>query len=144
MELRRVESVEQIATDLEAIKKLQDSFLHDLHRQGYDVEIVSALALGFSEAVANAFHHGNRRDPMKRITVCYRFDRCLAELEVSDQGVGFDPNDIPDATSDEALVRPGGRGVLLMRSLFAEVRYLRGGRMVYLVKHIQPAHACAA
>lgn len=144
MELRRVESVEQISTDLEAIKTLQDAFLQDLHRQGYDADTTSAMALGFSEAVANAFHHGNRRDPMKRITVGYRFDRCRAELQVSDQGAGFDPNDLPDATSDDALVRPNGRGVLLMRSLFDEVRFFRGGRMVYLVKHIRPAHACAA
>ena len=144
MELRRVETVEQIATDLEAIKALQDAFLHDLHRQGYDADTTSALALGFSEAVANAYHHGNRRDPTKRITVCYRFDRCRAELEVSDQGEGFDPNNIPDATSDDALARPSGRGVLLMRSLFDEVRFLRGGRAVYLVKHEQAARACAA
>lgn len=144
MELRRVESVEQIATDLEAIKALQDAFLHDLHRQGYDADATSALALGFSEAVANAYHHGNRRDPIKRITVGYRFDRCRAEIQVSDQGQGFDPNELPDATSDDAPARPSGRGVLLMRSLFDEVRFFRGGRMVYLVKHVRPAQACAA
>ncbi|HKQ48179.1 MAG TPA: ATP-binding protein [Phycisphaerae bacterium] len=144
MELRRVETVEQIATDLEAIKRLQDTFLNDLRRQGYDADTTSALALGFSEAVANAYHHGNRGDPSKRITVCYRFDRCRAELEVSDQGEGFDPNDLPDATSDDALARPSGRGVLLMRSLFDEVRYLRGGRAVYLAKQVPTVQACAA
>lgn len=144
METRRVESMHQIASELAAIKRLQDLFLHDLHCQGYDADTTSALALGFSEAVANAFHHGNRRDPTKRITVCFRFDRCRAELEVSDQGRGFNPNDIPDATSEDALAQPNGRGVLLMRSLFDEVRYLRGGRLVYLVKHIRPARTCAA
>ncbi len=144
METRRVESMHQIASDLAAIKKLQDLFLHDLQHQGYDADTTSAVAMGFSEAVANAFHHGNQGDPAKRITVCYRFDRCRVELEVSDQGPGFNPNDIPDATTEEALARPNGRGVLLMRSLFDDVRYLRGGRLVYLVKHIRRAQTCAA
>jgi serine/threonine-protein kinase RsbW len=144
MEIRRVESVQQIASDLAAIKRLQDSFLHDLNLQGYNEGTSFAVAMGFSEAVANAFHHGNNGDPAKQITVCYRFDSRCVELEVSDQGDGFDPCSVPDPTSDEALERPCGRGVMLMKSLFDEVRFLHGGRMVYLVKYAAIPQACAA
>jgi len=144
MELRRVEPIQRIPSELAAIKRLQDSFLHDLQRQGYDADTSFALAMGFSEAVANAFQHGNQRDPTKCITVCYRFDRCRAELEVRDEGHGFDPNKLADATSDDGLARPNGRGVLLMRSLFDEIRFLHGGRLVYLSKKLLPARACAA
>ena len=144
MELRRIESIQQIATDLNAIKQLQDAFLHDLDLQGYDQDVKFALTMGFSEAVANAFHHGNRQDPAKRITVCYRFERMHAELEVSDQGNGFDPDGVADPTSDVGLARSSGRGVLLMRSLFDEIRYLNGGRLVYLLKHVAAAKAHAA
>ena len=144
MELRRVESLQRIPSECATIKKLTDSFMHDLERQGYNSDTMFALALGFSEAVANAFHHGNQRDPAKCITVCYRLDSGRAELEVRDEGAGFDPSQTPDATSDEGLNRPSGRGVLLMRSLFDHVEFLRGGRCVRLTKQVHPLKACAA
>ncbi len=144
MELRRVESLQRIPNELAAMKMLTDSFMHDVERQGYDAETNFAIALGFSEALANAFKHGNLRDPAKCITVCYRLDRGWAELVVHDEGSGFDPSQIPDAASDDGLDRPIGRGVLLMRSFFDEVRFLRGGRSVRLIKRVSTAKACAA
>lgn len=144
MELRRVESMQRIPSEFTAIKKLQDCFMRDLECQAYDTETTFALALGFAEAVANAFMHGNERNSAKRITVTYRLDHGHAELEVRDEGGGFDPSRLPHATSEDGLGRPSGRGVLLMRSLFDEVRFLHGGRCVRLVKKVQPAKACAA
>ena len=144
MELRRIESLQRIPSELTAMKIVTDSFMNDVERQGYDPETNFAIALGFSEALANAFKHGNRRDPAKCITVCYRLDRGWAEVEVRDEGGGFDPGQIPDAASDDGLDKPSGRGVLLMQSLFDEVRYLHGGRTVWLRKRVSVAKSCAA
>jgi serine/threonine-protein kinase RsbW len=144
MELRRIESLHRIPSEVAAVKKLIDSFTHDLERQEYDAETTFAIALGFAEAVANALNHGNQRDPNKCITVCYCLDRGLAELEVRDEGRGFDPAQIPDAASAEGLARPSGRGVLLMRSLFDGVQFLFGGRCVRLSKRVPTEKAWAA
>ncbi|HKQ47108.1 MAG TPA: ATP-binding protein [Phycisphaerae bacterium] len=144
MELRRIESVQRIPNGLAAINIMTNYFMKDVERQGYDPAATFAIALGVSEALANAFTHGNRRDPSKFITVCYRLERGWAEIEVRDQGNGFDPGLIPDATDDEALDRPSGRGVMLMRSLFDEVRFHHGGRSVRLLKRVASAKECAA
>lgn len=141
MELQRIESLQRIPNELAAMKMLTDSFMHDVERRGYDAETIFAIVMGFAEALANAFKHGNLRDPAKCIIVCYRLDRARAELEVRDEGGGFDPSQIPDAASDDGLDRPTGRGVLLMRSLFDEVRFLHGGRSVRLVKRVSTAKA---
>jgi serine/threonine-protein kinase RsbW len=76
--------------------------------------------------------------------VCYRFERLRAELEVRDEGTGFDPNGVADPTTDSGILRTCGRGMLMMRSLFDEMRYLHGGRLVYLVKRASRTKACAA
>jgi serine/threonine-protein kinase RsbW len=144
MEIRRIESVQRIPNELAAIKILTDYFMQDVERQGYDSEATFAIALGISEALANAFTHGNHRNPSKFITVCYRLERGWAEIEVRDEGSGFDHSQIPDAAADEALDRPNGRGVLLMRSLFDDVRFLHGGRGVRLLKRVGSMKACAA
>jgi serine/threonine-protein kinase RsbW len=144
MELRRIESLQRIPNDLAAIKTLIERFTSELERQEYDSETTFAIALGFTEAVANAFIHGNKRDANKFITVSYHLDHEGAEIEVSDEGRGFDPSQIPDASSDEGLVRPSGRGVLLMRSLFDGVQFLDGGTCVRLSKRVPTEKACAA
>jgi anti-sigma regulatory factor (Ser/Thr protein kinase) len=144
MEVRRIESLQRIPNKLAAIKLLTESFIHDLERQGYDSEINLSITQGFTEALANAFKHGNLRNPAKCITVCYRLDCGWAEIIIRDEGSGFDPRQMPDAASDDALVRPSGRSVMLMRSLFDDVQFLHGGRSVRLTKRVSAAKACAA
>jgi anti-sigma regulatory factor (Ser/Thr protein kinase) len=48
-------------------------------------------------------------------------------FEVEDQGPGFDPVRIPDATAYENLQRPSGRGLLLIRHFAAWVSHNRKG-----------------
>src|SRR6058998_1942380 len=106
MDQRRIESVQRIPSEMTAIKTLSDRFLSDLKRQGYDEGTTFAIALGFSEALANAFKHGNQRDATKCITVRYRMNAILAEIEVRDEGRGFDPGQVPDAVSQEGQAKP--------------------------------------
>jgi serine/threonine-protein kinase RsbW len=144
MEPRHIEIVQRIPSEPVAIKRLIDSFMHDLNRLRYDTDTTFALALGFTEAVANAVDHGNQRDPSKCVTVYYRLDQHYAELEVCDEGCGFDTELSYDPTSDEGLTRPGGRGVLLMKAYFDDVQFLSGGRNVRLTKQVYPGNAHAA
>ena len=144
MELRRIETMHRIPSDIDAITNLTNSFMQDLIRQGYDADTTFAIRLGFAEALTNAFKHGNKQNPDKCITVCYRMDRGWAEIEIRDEGGGFDPGQVPDATSDEAIYKTTGRGLLLMRSLFDEVTFKHGGCSVRLTKRVCCAQACSA
>jgi len=62
----------------------------------------------------------------------------LAQLNfiVSDQGPGFDFENLPDPTSPENLLRIGGRGVFLMRQLSDGVSFHDDGRTVEISFHI--------
>ena len=55
-------------------------------------------------------------------------------MTITDQGSGFDPNDVPDPTVEENLQKPTGRGIMLMRAYMDEVRFNEKGNQVHMVK----------
>jgi serine/threonine-protein kinase RsbW len=99
---------------------------------GYPPKDIFGARLALEEAICNAIKHGHQHDPTKVVEVryCIRADHFL--LEVEDQGPGFDPALVPDATVPENLERPCGRGLLLMRHYATWVRHNREGNCVTL------------
>jgi serine/threonine-protein kinase RsbW len=56
-------------------------------------------------------------------------------FEITDEGPGFDPADVPDPTNDDNLDYPSGRGIMLMRSFMCRVEYNASGNCVVMEKH---------
>jgi len=93
------------------------------------------------EAIANAVRHGNREQPERKIRVDYAIDRATITIRVEDEGEGFDPEQIPDPTSEDNLLLPSGRGIFYMRQFMNRVEFGRtskGGTAVLMVKELQP------
>ena len=97
---------------------------------GYCQKDIFAVRLTLEEAVINAFRHGNRGDPSKNIIVRYLLTPAEVLLEVEDQGLGFDPRQVPDPLTEPYLDRPGGRGLFLMRTYMTWVSFNRQGNRV--------------
>jgi serine/threonine-protein kinase RsbW len=89
------------------------------------------------EAITNAMVHGNKEDEAKTIELTLN---CLGrelEIEVKDQGEGFDPTSIPDPTEPANILKTSGRGIFLMRSFMDEVQWSmrpEGGTTVRMTK----------
>jgi serine/threonine-protein kinase RsbW len=66
--------------------------------------------------VVNAIRHGNQMDLDKIVRVQYRFNSERFEVEVLDQGNGFDFEHLPDPCDPENLMKSSGRGIFLVRS----------------------------
>ena len=64
------------------------------------------------------------------------------EVEIGDEGEGFDPSSVADPTLEDKLGLPSGRGIHLMRAYMDEVEYNAKGTSVRLVK-VNP-HAAGA
>jgi serine/threonine-protein kinase RsbW len=73
--------------------------------------------IALTEGVNNAIVHGNKRDEAKSVTITGEVQSGLLMLTIDDNGSGFNPNTLPDPLAPENLLRDGGRGVFLMRSL---------------------------
>ena len=70
----------------------------------------------------------------RRIHVTARFTADSVEFVIRDDGGGFNPGCLPDPRDPENLVRPCGRGLLLMHSFMDEVNYNEVGNEVKLIK----------
>ena len=100
-------------------------------------EVARKLKLNFRvslvEALSNAMIYGNGRDPSKRVHVEVFLGEGSVTARVTDEGVGFDPGEVPDPTTPANLCRESGRGLFLMRELMDEVRYNARGNSVTLI-----------
>ena len=105
----------------------------DVARQfGYGESARFGIRLALQEAISNAFRHGNCNDADKTVTVDVRIDHDRVQLDVADEGCGFDPDCVPDPTADENLERPCGRGIALMRAFMTCVEFRPPGNRVHL------------
>lgn len=88
------------------------------------------VLISLTEAVNNAIIHGNGMDKNKTVEVeLFRHGNRLC-ARVSDQGKGFNPNDVPDPTCPEQICQCGGRGVFLIKELCDKVEYTDNGSTV--------------
>jgi serine/threonine-protein kinase RsbW len=121
----------RLTSDFDSMEHV-DRIVDELTRtQGLSEESSGALLLSLSEAVTNAIMHGNKQDPSKWVHV--RAVRDGDDLEVEDEGDGFNPEMIPSPVDSENLLRQGGRGVYLMKMYCKDVRFSNGGRALTLV-----------
>ena len=100
-----------------------------------------AIRLAVEEAIVNAIKHGNGSDPSKKVRIEYDINGNQARICIEDEGLGFDPADVPDPTDPELLERPCGRGLMLMRHYMSNVEITGRGNCVTMVKqkgHMPP------
>jgi len=125
-------------TDLPSSREVQQRILDECEARSFDASSCFAIRLALEEAISNAFKHGNRHDPAKRVRLRYRIAPDEVEFEIEDEGEGFDPDAVPDPTLDENLELPSGRGIVLIRSFMSEVAYLGAGNRLRM-RYERPA-----
>ena len=99
---------------------------------------VADLRLVVSEAVANAIRAQERLGIPDRVTIRCNFAKSFIEVEVTDRGRGFDPDQVPSlppVEDPERLDHESGLGLSLMRELADEtvIESGPGGTAVRLV-----------
>ncbi len=123
-----------IPTELKAAKSIADEVLRLVEQRRYGEEAQFAIKLALEEALVNAIKHGNQSRRETHITVEYDVGARRTVIQITDEGGGFDPQALPDPTTDENLECPCGRGVMLMRAYMDEVQYNSTGNSVRMVK----------
>lgn len=126
-----------LPSDTTEARRFQDTIEQQMIARKVGDRDIFNVRLALEEALVNAIKHGNQFDPNKRVFVKYRFLGDIPgifEIEIMDQGPGFDPSDVPDPTAVENLERPCGRGLMLMRHYMTEVEYRGSGNEVVMSK----------
>ena len=117
----------------EEIERVDVAIMEAIQRHRFEAPSAFGIRLALEEALSNAFKHGNMDDPEKTVQINCTISDGRIELEVSDQGLGFDPQVVPDPTVQENVEIPAGRGLMLMRAYMTSVTIHPPGNRVVMV-----------
>jgi len=115
-----------LPSHIEAVAEAAAAVASFAQNCGVGDEAAFGIDIAVREAVTNAIVHANNEDDTKSI-----------EIDVKDQGEGFDPASVPDPTAPANLLKTSGRGIFLIRNFMDEVRWSsrpEGGTMLHMVK----------
>lgn len=118
-----------------ALDTFCEPVLQKLQENQYTEDDIFAVHLALEEAFHNAVEHGNKGDPSKKVRIDYAVDTHKIEVQITDEGSGFNPDDVPDPRVGENLYRPNGRGLLLISAYMDEVKYNQRGNCVTLARY---------
>lgn len=126
----RISAERVIPSDLGEARRLQDEIEEALQAVRYGDRDIFSIKLALEEALVNAIKHGNQMDPDKRVHVAYTVTPERFDIRITDEGSGFNPEDVPDPTLPENLERCCGRGLLLIRKFMTDVCYEGNGNVL--------------
>jgi len=126
-----------LPSHIEAVADAAAAVTDFIRNCGVSEEAAFGVEMAVREAVTNAMVHGNHEDESKSVEVIFNCHANELEVEVRDQGEGFDPATVPDPTNAENLLKTSGRGIFLMRTFMDQIEWVNrpeGGTMVRMTK----------
>ena len=125
---------------------------------------IDLFAAALYEVIMNAIEHGNlnilyemkkewlkkniyhkklnellKTDKAKKthVEIALNVEENLITINVKDQGLGFKPKQEMKKISNEGFARENGRGMMMIKSYFDEVKYNKKGNSVTLTKYLK-------
>lgn len=123
--------------DVKVLEKVDELAVDVSRNLSFNEDDQDNISIAVTEAVNNAILHGNQGDPGKKVTVRFLVLENGLQIEVSDEGGGFNPDNVPDPTDEENLLSESGRGLLIIQHLMDEVKLVsesNGMKMVMFKK----------
>lgn len=123
----------QLPSELASLNLLEN-FIDQIHeRYQWPEEIYANVLTCLNEACVNAIVHGNKEDQSLKVYVNLEvFDGKKMVFTVSDEGQGFDYEQIADPTSPENRESDSGRGVYIIRKLADQCIFNNKGNQIEL------------
>jgi len=111
-----------------------------------NLEVSSELKQRDDNAYVTTIEERRTLDPYRDRVVHIRVALTPTEgrFTIRDEGPGFDVASLPDPTDPENLLKPSGRGIMLINAFMDDVQYNDAGNEVCLVKRREPADTPAA
>jgi serine/threonine-protein kinase RsbW len=126
--------------EMQAVHALVEKAIKQYNLNG---DIAHWIELTISESMINAIQHGNKADPKKSATLKISSNGEVIEIIVEDEGKGFTLDRVADPTDAANLLKPSGRGILIIRSFMDEVNCTPregGGWRLRMVKRLSGNH----
>ncbi len=130
----------RLPSRLEAVAEGAAAVAEFLSRTGLTEDVIFGIDMAVREGIANACIHGNKLDEKKVVSIRVIRSPDSLEINVRDQGQGFDPETVCDPTKAENILKTSGRGIFFMRNFMDQVEWSvlpDGGTELRLMKKIE-------
>jgi serine/threonine-protein kinase RsbW len=126
-----------LPSTLYAYHELVQEILCTLQELGWPNEELFGVHMALEESISNAVRHGNKEDPMKQVHVECELSEKRFFAKVCDEGLGYNPEKVPDCCSTENLKASGGRGLKLICAYMTSVKHTDRGRCLKMEKVLE-------
>jgi serine/threonine-protein kinase RsbW len=124
----------KIPSDLKHLDGVLDYLNDRMLRLGIVNPSDSEVLIALDEAIVNAIKHGNKCDPRKAVHIVAEFTSEGVRFTITDEGIGFALEKVPDPTEPCRLLEPSGRGLLLINHIMDEVCFNQCGNRLEMFK----------
>ena len=122
----------QLPSKQESITLLENLIEEIADKHKISEDTFANMMTSLNEAAINAIVHGNKLDPNKKVIVNAEIERRRIIWTVTDEGDGFDYNNLADPTAPENIENLTGRGVFIMKHLADQCIFNTRGNEVEL------------
>ena len=125
----------KLKAEVSSLDKLWTFITSTCKAYGLSEEIVNDIQLAVDEACSNVINHGYAGMPGGELSLSLQLEAAWLQIEITDQGRGFNPAEIPppDINAPMAEREPGGLGWFLIQEVMDNVSYSRTGGVNQLV-----------
>lgn len=99
-------------------------------------DIFGNMLIALTEATNNAIYHGNKSQPDKKVILHFLYQNHELIFTITDEGNGFDYQNLPDPTLPENITKIGGRGIFIIHQLADKVIFKNNGKSIEMHFHI--------
>jgi serine/threonine-protein kinase RsbW len=121
--------------------RLVEEFILALHNTIHFPEsVLDKIMISVTEVVNNGIIHGNKLDPSKNVELACTYDDDHIVFTIQDEGPGFFEQDLPNPLEEKNLLKEGGRGIHIVRTLMDNVEFVsvEGGMQIRLTIGLHP------
>ena len=126
--------VRDLPSTLTAYHDFVQEILSTLQSLNWPESDLFGVHMALEESISNAIRHGNKEDPDKLVHVECELAEKRFVAKVCDEGVGYEPADVPDCCSPEGMQATGGRGLQLIKHYMTTVKHNDCGRCLVMEK----------
>ncbi|TWR29848.1 ATP-binding protein [Mucilaginibacter pallidiroseus] len=122
----------QLPSKYESISLLENLIEEVADKYNVPEDTFANMMTCLNEAVTNAIVHGNKLDPDKTVIINAEVDTKRIIWTITDQGQGFDYNNLADPTAPDRIEELTGRGVFILKHLADQCIFNASGNEVEL------------
>jgi serine/threonine-protein kinase RsbW len=122
----------QLPSKRESITLLENLIEEIADKHSISEDTFANMMTSLSEAAINAIVHGNKFDPDKKVIINAEIENKRIVWTVTDEGEGFDYNNLADPTAPENIENLTGRGVFIIKHLADQCIFNTKGNEVEL------------